>query len=177
MRQEAKSARVDIALITLRYLQRKGGKGSSNPLFFQLLMASGGPFGGARREKNLHLRLGEYHGAHIAPVRHQTGGYGKAPLALQERGANRRQGGDLGGVIARFLGPNGAGDVLSVQPDDFLAGGRRNRSVCRTLPAKSGQRRPIVETRPPPAGPPGRPTGTAHRCRAMPSRALVRQRG
>ncbi len=32
-----------IAQISLRYLQRKGGKVSSNPLFFQLLMASEGP--------------------------------------------------------------------------------------------------------------------------------------
>ena len=28
-----------VAPVTLRYLQRKGGKVSSNPLFFQLLMA------------------------------------------------------------------------------------------------------------------------------------------
>ena len=85
---------VHIAPITLRYLQRKGGKGSSNPLFFQLLMAPCGPFRRARREKNLDIRLREYHGPHVAPVRHQTRGDRKAPLALQvaprEPGLRRR---------------------------------------------------------------------------------------
>src|SRR5271170_1287399 len=86
---QGRNRAVHIAPITLRYLQRKGGKGSSNPLFFQLLMAPGGPLFGARREKNLNLRLREYHGSHVAAVRHQTRGYGKAPLALQERRAHR----------------------------------------------------------------------------------------
>src|SRR5450631_1620403 len=100
---------VHIAQITLRYLQRKGGKGSSNPLFFQLLMASGGALRRTRREENLNLRLGEYHGAHIAAVGHETRGYGKQPLALQESRADYRQGSNLRGVISRPLGPNGAG--------------------------------------------------------------------
>src|ERR1700734_1538504 len=76
-----------IAMITLRYLQRKGGKGSSNPLFFQLLMAPGGALGGTCGEKNLDLRPGEYHGSHITAVRDQARGYCKAPLAFQERRA------------------------------------------------------------------------------------------
>src|ERR1700677_2256960 len=72
-----------IALITLRYLQRKGGKGSSNPLFFQLVMTPEGPLFKARGEKNLHLCPGEDHGAHVAPVRHQAGGDGERPLSLE----------------------------------------------------------------------------------------------
>src|SRR5579863_875857 len=98
---ERRSSASGIAQITLRYLQRKGGKVSSNPLFFQLLMAPLGPLGRARREKNLNLRPWEYHGTHIPAVRHQTWGYGKAPLALQERGADLGYGGHPGGVISR----------------------------------------------------------------------------
>src|ERR1700722_4661594 len=110
-----------IAPVTLRYLQRKGGKVSSNPLFFQLLIAPVGPFRGARGEKNLDPCPGEYDGAHIPAVRHQSGGCGKAPLALQERSADLGYCGHLGGVISRFLHTNGPFHVQSAQPDDLLA--------------------------------------------------------
>jgi len=82
---ERRNRAVHIAQITLRYLQRKGGKGSSNPLFFQLLMASGGPLRGTCGEKNLDLRPGEYHRSHITAVRDEARGYGKASLAFQQR--------------------------------------------------------------------------------------------
>src|SRR6266478_4687674 len=115
-RDKRRSGARGIAQITLRYLQRKGGKVSSNPLFFQLLITSQGPLGSARREKNLNLRPREYHTTHIPAVRHQTRGYGKAPLALQERGADLGYGGHLGGVISRFFGPNGARDLRTAEP-------------------------------------------------------------
>src|ERR1700722_14786689 len=111
-----------IAPVTLRYLQRKGGKVSSNPLFFQLLMASAGPFGGACVEINLDPRLGEYHRPHVAAIGHQTGGHRKAPLAVQEGGPDRPQGGPPGGAPARLLGANGPGDILAVQPYHLMAG-------------------------------------------------------
>jgi hypothetical protein len=66
-----------VASIAFRYLQRKGGKVSSNPLFFQLLMAPRGPLFGARGQENLDRRPGEYHGAHVAPVGHEPGGAAK----------------------------------------------------------------------------------------------------
>ncbi len=108
--------------ITLRYLQRKGGKGSSNPLFFQLLMTPERPLLGACSEKNLHPRVRKYHAAHVAPVGYQSGGHGKSPLPLQQRRPHLWQRGDLGGVITRPLGADVAGYILAVQPHDFLAG-------------------------------------------------------
>src|SRR5882762_2396075 len=114
----------NIALIAFRYLFRKGGKGSSNPLFFQLLIASGRPFVGACREKNLNLGVGKYDGAHVAPVGHQTGGHRKAPLPLQQALPHRRQRSNLGRITAGRLGANVPGNVLSAQIDDFLSCGR-----------------------------------------------------
>ena len=122
LRQEAKR-RDNIAQITLRYLQRKGGKGSSNPLFFQLLMAPQGPFVRACREKNLHLGLREYHGAHIPAIRHQARGYGKAPAG--DPGARR----GLRVCAATLEASFPASSVRmspeylpTVQPDDLLPG-------------------------------------------------------
>src|SRR3984957_7271621 len=133
-----------IAPVTLRYLQRKGGKVSSNPLFFQLLMASAGPFRGARGEKNLDPCPGEYDGAHIAAVGHQTRRDGKAPLAVQECGADLPKGCDPGGVTARLLGTNGPGGILAVQPDHLIAGfagAEPDVDSTRQLP----QGRPIIQ--------------------------------
>ena len=127
-----------VAPIALRYLQRKGGKGSSNPLFFQLLMASGGTLVGARGEENLDRRAGEYHRAHVPAVRHQPRWHGEAPLAVQQRGADLRQGGHLGGIIARRLGADGPGDVPAVQSDDFA----RRRAVApkrMSIPRPAGR--------------------------------------
>src|SRR5882757_1709944 len=87
-RDKRRSDARGIAPITLRYLQRKGGKVSSNPLFFQLLIASQGPLSGAGGEKNLDPCQGEYHGSHVAAVGHQTWRHGKAPLAVQDGSAD-----------------------------------------------------------------------------------------
>src|SRR5258708_10436368 len=104
--EKRRSGASGIAQITLRYLQRKGGKVSSNPLFFQLLITSQGPLGSARREKNLNLRPREYHTTHIPAVRHQTRGYGKAPLPLQELGADLGYVRPLESSIPPSLRPN-----------------------------------------------------------------------
>src|SRR5260221_761603 len=114
----------NIALIAFRYLFRKGGKGSSNPLFFQLLIASGRAFVGACRAKNLDPCVRKYDGAHVAPVGHQTRGHRKAPLPLQQSLADRRQRSNLGRITAGGLGANVASDLLPPQINDFLSRGR-----------------------------------------------------
>src|SRR5450631_1862288 len=114
----------NIALIAFRYLFRKGGKGSSNPLFFQLLIAPGRAFVGACREKNLNPGVRKYDRAHVAPVGHQTRGHRKAPLPVKQGLANRRQRSNLGRITAGGLGANIPGDVLSAQINDFLSSGR-----------------------------------------------------
>src|SRR3984893_17187241 len=94
----------NIALIAFRYLFRKGGKGSSNPLFFQLLIASGRAFVGACREQTLYPGLRKHAGPHVPPGAPQTGGHRNAPLPLQQGLADRRQRSNLGRVTAGGFG-------------------------------------------------------------------------
>ena len=161
-------ARLISRTIALRYLQRKGGKGSSNPLFFQLLMPSGRPLDRARGEKNLDLGLREYHGSHVAAIRHQTGG--TANRRWRSRSAARTTG------SAATLEASVPGLLRYESP--LSPPGRRARrlpptpnpsqTACQIAPAKranAGRRRGLDAAR----APPGLPGDTAHHYRATTS--------
>ena len=99
------------------------------------------------------------------PSATRPGGSGKAPLALQQRRAHRRQGGHLGGVVAGLFGADLPGHVPAAQPDDLLPRRRRSRNAC-PMRRRDAQAPPRRRDRCPPGGRPGPPADTAPRCRA-----------
>src|SRR6185312_16139801 len=83
-----------IPRVPLGDLARKGGKASTGPLVFQLLIAPAGALLGAGREVDLEAGAREDDGPHVPAIGHEPRGPGKGPLARQEGGPDRRPGRD-----------------------------------------------------------------------------------
>src|SRR5215472_17322713 len=101
--------------IPLGYLARKGRKANIGTLVFQLLMAPEGPFLGGGRQEYFQLRPGEHHGAHIAPVRDQSRGCGKGPLARQQGLTDALPGSHPRGALPRLLRANRGRHITSLE--------------------------------------------------------------
>src|SRR3569833_2861238 len=71
----------------------------------------------SRGEKDLELRLGKHHSAHVSPVRHQPGRLAKGALPLEQGLAYPWQRRNYRGVAATFFGAYRIGHVLSFQHD------------------------------------------------------------
>ena len=129
-------------------------------------MASEGPLLGARREENLHLGLGEYHGAHIAPVRHQTRGYGES--AAGAPGARPAPPGRAATLEASLPACSVRMSRVTSSPSS-----QTTSSPCGSDPKRmsrrSARRRKaarVVQADARPARAPARPAGTGRRYRA-----------
>ena len=80
-----------IPFVTPFNLVEKAREVNIFPFFFQLLIAPLRPCLGTGREEYLDRRIGENHGSHVAPVRHQSRRLAESALARHQRGANCRQ--------------------------------------------------------------------------------------
>ena len=159
-----------IAPIPLRISCERAARLAVSPFSFNCLWRLRARSSALAVRKILSGGLGEYHGAHVPAVRHQARRRGKSALALQQRGAHRRHRGDPGGRRARRLGANGARSRPGRRAGSAPRPGRPSRTE-RRAPAPIAAWPGLVVGGEARAGcPPGRPAGTAHRCRAGASR-------
>src|ERR1700693_1161558 len=91
-RHERRGGPCHITPVALRDVERKGGKGNTRVLFFQLLMAPPGPFFRARRQEYLEGGARKNHGPHVAPVGDQPRWLVEGVLPLAQRPPDRRPG-------------------------------------------------------------------------------------
>src|SRR5690606_10830758 len=109
-----------VALIARTDLFEKTREVNSLALFLQLKIATTCALFHAGRQENLQRRVGKHHRAHVAAIGDQARRGPEGALAIQQRGAHRRQRGHFRSPGAGLFGTDGAGHVLAIQQGDLL---------------------------------------------------------
>ena len=135
-----------VALVALPDRLEKASEVNIHSLISQLVISPPGAHLGARGQKHLPRRVGEYHRPHVPSVGDQPRGTPKPALAFEQGGPHRRERRDARCSGARLLGAHLPGHVLPVEQDAVAAEleveiggkphetrglGRREGAACR----------------------------------------------